>query len=471
MRFLMPETVRTSICKGSAEGIDNPSCEGEGERFDEPALMLNEDSPVMRGERGHDVLSFQFAADEIFGAVELDPATAVDLADKRDAALGDGKNQVTVGIDIMIEREAVGEMAEGRPEPIAENPWEARAVVGEVEASAGLLDVVIAKETIACPAQSPQVETGVKEDAFFPEAVKAFHGGVASGLSLRDKENVDAQQEMEPDDLGEAAAIPASSRGGHLVIHLGDPGQPHKSPGLNKMAAERDGFLIGELAGRGSLTDHIDGVEGVEASDSPRASQIAGTDQVGLLETAHLMGRDIGIGRTVGTTFGLGLFRSSGASQDLLDGRDGGKLTDAPSLELEVDRLGADAGKSRPAGLMGSQFVAQSQDLADELLACPIADMFRGTALITKPRLPMFSISSEPLGKPEAAPSDPPQNVIEADSGFVKLNSPVSDLILVPVAHRLCLLPNRLGRSLSDDQITYRCPYGFLHIDVLTETP
>jgi hypothetical protein len=35
----------------------------------------------------------------------------------------------------------------------------------------------------------------------------------------------------------------------------------------------------------------------------------------------------------------------------------------------------------------------------------------------------------------------------------------------------LCLLPIGLGGSLSDDQITYRCPYGSLHIDVLTETP
>jgi hypothetical protein len=35
---------------------------------------------------------------------------------------------------------------------------------------------------------------------------------------------VDAQQEMEPDDLGEAVTIPPSSRSGHLVVHLRDSG-------------------------------------------------------------------------------------------------------------------------------------------------------------------------------------------------------------------------------------------------------
>jgi hypothetical protein len=82
----------------------------------------------------------------------------------------------------------------------------------------------------------------------------------------------------------------------------------------------------------------------------------------------------------------------------------------------------------------------------------------------------MFSIPSQPLGKPEATPLGPAENVIEADPGLVELNGFGSNLILVPVAHRFYLLPSGLGRSLSDEQTTYRCPYGFLHIDVLTET-
>ena len=82
----------------------------------------------MRGERRHDVLSFQFPADEVFGGVELDAAVAVDLTDERDTALGDGKGQMTSGIDVMIEREAFGQTAEHRPEAISENAREARRV-------------------------------------------------------------------------------------------------------------------------------------------------------------------------------------------------------------------------------------------------------------------------------------------------------------------------------------------------------
>jgi hypothetical protein len=237
------------------------------------------------------------------------------------------------------------------------------------------------------------------------------------------------------------------------------------------MAAERDRLLIKELIGRGCLPDDIDGVEGIEAGDAPRPPQVSGSDQVGLLEFAHPASSDLGIRGAAGKALALDLFGLTSPGQDLFHGRDGGKPPQTPPLELEMDRLGADAGESRPPGLVDRQLVAESQNLPDERPASPIPDMFRGTTLIMKSGKPMFSISSEPFGKPEATPAHRPENIIEADSGFVKLNGLVSDFIIVPAAHRLRLLPNGLGRSLSDDQITYRCPYGFLHIDVLTETP
>jgi hypothetical protein len=64
--------------------------------------------------------------------------------------------------------------------------------------------MVIEKEAPACSAQGTKIGAGMAKDAFLPEAVKAFHGGVASGLSRRNEEKLDAQQEMEPDDLGKA---------------------------------------------------------------------------------------------------------------------------------------------------------------------------------------------------------------------------------------------------------------------------
>ena len=281
---------------------------------------------------------------------------------------------------------------------------------------------------------------------------------------------MDAQQEMEPDDLGKTVTIASSSGRGHLVVHLGDFGTAHNTPGINKMGEQGDRSLVRELTGRGCLPDDIDGVDRIEAGNAPRSPQVSGSDQVGLLEIAHLASSDGGVRWATGKALGLDLFRFAGPGQDLLDGRDGGKSA-ATSLELEMDRLGADAGESRPAALMGHQLVAESQDLADERFRRPITDTLRNAALVAKPRQPMFSVSPEPFGKPETTPAYPPENIVEADPGFVELNGLVSDLVFIPAAHRLRLLPNGLGRSLSDDQITYRCPYGFLHIDVLTETP
>jgi len=447
----MQGTVRTSQTDWlSAEGIDNPSREGERDRLDELPLVLDEDPPMMRGERGHDVLPFQFSADEILGAVELDRAVAVDLADERHTALGDGKSQMTAGIDVGIEREAVRKMAEGRPGPIAKDSGESGPVVGEGEASAGLLDVVVAKEAVTRPAQRPQIGTAVKKDALLPEAVKTFHGGVASRLSRRDEQKMDAQQEMEPDRLGKAVAIPASSRGGHLVVHLGDPGPSHNTPGINEMAAEREGLLVRELAGRGCLPDDIDGVKGIEPGDAPRAPQVSGSDQVGLLEVAHPASSGAGIRRSTGQALSLDLFRLAGPSQDLFHGRDGGKPPQTPPLELEMDCLGADAGKRRPAALVGRQLVADGQDLADKRLSSLVPDTFGGSASVPKPRHTEGFVSVSPLGKPEAAALDFAENFLKTNSFVKKPNRPGPPFIFAIALHRPTLLPLGMGRSLGD---------------------
>ena len=150
--------VRTSITdRPSSDWVNDLSNERKRECPDDLPIVLDENSAVVRRERGHDILPFQFPADEVFGAVELDATMGVHLADKRDAALGDGESQVTAGIDVMIEREAVREMLEGRPEPIAKNAGETGSMIGQGEASTGLLEVVVAKEALAGPAQSPKI--------------------------------------------------------------------------------------------------------------------------------------------------------------------------------------------------------------------------------------------------------------------------------------------------------------------------
>jgi len=462
-------TVSTSICNSSAEGIDGLSHIRERDGLDKLSLVLDEDPFMMRGEHGHDVLPFQLSADEVFGAIELDTAVAVDLPDERDTAFDDGKGQMTSGIDVMIEREALGQMAERRPEAISENAGEPGAVFGHGKAPAGLLGVIIAKEAAAAPAQSPKVRATVKENALLPEPVEALHGRVAAGLPGRDEEKMDPEQEMETDDLGDAVAIPAPSGRGHLVVHLGDPWKSHKPPAVNEMAAKRDRLFIGGLAGRGGLTGNIDGVEGVIPGDALGAPEISGPDHVGLLVIAHPSSPDVGVRGAVGRAVDLDPFRPAGPGQDLFDGRDGGQLPKSAHMELMMDRLCADPRERSSAGLMGRQFVPDGQDPSGQRLRCLVPNMFRGPALIPKALHPILSIAAKPFGKPVAAPIDPPEDFAVANPAFVKLDGLAPDLIFA-VAHRLRLLPSDMGGSLSDDQFTYRCPYGVLHIDVLTET-
>jgi len=64
--------------------------------------MLDQNSPVMCGDCGHNVLPFQFALDEIFCAIELYTAVTVDFADKGDAAPSDRECQVTAAVNVLI---------------------------------------------------------------------------------------------------------------------------------------------------------------------------------------------------------------------------------------------------------------------------------------------------------------------------------------------------------------------------------
>jgi hypothetical protein len=124
-------------------------------------------------------------------------------------------------------------------------------VVGCTKTSVRFLEVKIAKETIARPAQGPKIRTGMTKNPGLPDRIEAFDSGVAAGFLRRNEAKMDAQQEVKTDKLGETVAIPSSSRRGHLVVHLRDPGKPHNSPGINQMTTKRDRSLVAELAGCG----------------------------------------------------------------------------------------------------------------------------------------------------------------------------------------------------------------------------
>jgi len=229
-----------------------------------------------------------------------------------------------------------------------------------------------------------------------------------------------------------------------------DPGQGHKAPGINKMAAERDRLFVGELAGRSRLSDNIDGVDGIEASDAARSPQVSGADQVGLLKISHPVGGEIGIRRAAAQSADFDLFRLSGPGEDLFDRRDRRQETEPPSIELEVDRFCPDAGEGRSSALMGRQFIAESQDLTNKSPAGLVSDMFRRPASVTKSVKAGGSKAPAPFGQPKSSTLDFSENLTKPDSLSKKPDRPDPTLILTVVPHRPTLLPFRMGRSLGD---------------------
>ena len=116
--------------------------------FDEFPIMLDIDRPVMRGERCHDILSFQFPADEVFGAVELDTTVGIDLANPSD--------------------QAFCKMTEIRPEPISEDSGKSGSIVSHGETPAGLPDVIILEKSIAATPNGPKIGAAVPQDPHLP---------------------------------------------------------------------------------------------------------------------------------------------------------------------------------------------------------------------------------------------------------------------------------------------------------------
>jgi hypothetical protein len=228
------------------------------------------------------------------------------------------------------------------------------------------------------------------------------------------------------------------------------------------MSEQRERSLVPELMSRNGLAGDIDGVEGIEPGDTAGASQMAGADQVGLLEVSHFPGSDVGIWRSARRLSGLDLFGSPGPGQDLLDRRDGGEATNALLIELMMDGLDADAGESRPAGLVGRPFVSKIQDFLDDRHSRPVPDMLRGPTSVPKPVQTEGFITADPLGQPETSSLDFVENLLETDAFTEKPNRPAPPFIFEVDLHRPALLPFGIIKSLGDAKSV---------CDVLTETP
>lgn len=95
--------IRTSRCNASEKRLDDRSRNRERERFNELPLVPDKDSAMMCRERGHDVLMFQFAADEVLDTIELDASLGIDFSNPGDMPPGDRQGQMTVRADVVLE--------------------------------------------------------------------------------------------------------------------------------------------------------------------------------------------------------------------------------------------------------------------------------------------------------------------------------------------------------------------------------
>ena len=461
-------TVRTSRCNASEERLDDRSGNREGERFDALPLVLDKDAAMMRRDRGHDVLVFQFAADKVLGAIELDASLGIDFSNPGDMPFGDRQGQMPVGADVMFETKLLGPMTEKRPEPISKDSGIAGSMLGQGESPARLLELMVAKKPVVASAERSKVGAAMTKNANLPDVVEALHGRVSTGFFLRDESEMDSEKKMEPEDLGQAVTVSSPARGGHLIVHLRDPGKSHNFPGIKKMKDEGGRLLIVELMGRDRLAGDVDGMEGIKPGESLGTSQVTRSDQVGLLEIAHRPSSDVRIGRPFRGFPDFDLSGPPGAGQDLFDGRDGRERPQASFKELVMDRFGSDPSKGRSPGLVSRQFIADREDFADNRIARPVRDVDRGPTSIEEPLLSEFPVPAQPFREPGIAPLDSPLDDVKADSILMKPDSLDSDGVFATVAHPLRLLPKGMGRSLRDNQNASRCPYGFSHHDVLT---
>ena len=179
------------------------------------------------------------------------------------------------------------------------------------------------------------------ENANLPDVVEALHGRVSAGLFLGDESEMDSEKKMEPEDLGKAVTVSSPARGGHLVVHLRDPGKSHNLPRIKKMEDKGDGLLIVKLMSRDRLAGDVDRMDGVEPGESPESTDVTRSDQVGLLKIAHRPSSDVRIGRPIRNFSDFDLSGPSGSGQYLFDRRNGGERLPASFKELVMDRFGA----------------------------------------------------------------------------------------------------------------------------------
>ena len=418
------------------------------ECFNGRPLMSDEEAFSVCTNRSDDILSLKFFSDEVGFAVDLDSPLNINLPDEGDPAPGNRQCKMPLFVDERSKTKVLWYVPECWPENISEDSGEPRSVFALYERPMWLFVMIVPKKPFGCfPEYDNATALMASQNPLLPEVIEALHRGVSARFSLRDEDNVDTKEQVESDESGDAVGVASSTCSRHLVVKLRCPRNSDTSPCLLKMSTQGDGLFVSELTAMGCVPCNIHGMEGIKPRDSLRASEVAGSDKVGLMEIPHPISSEPWIGFFDRGLLRRGLRSPTVTGKDTSDGADARNALASSLGEFPVDDLRTNSRKNRTSRPVTLQFIPERENLLDHLLWGLPMDVLGRSASFSEPFNPTFLISPEPFSKPVLASPDNPPDFTESVSPLIKVYCLTSFLVFIIAFHRLLLPPPYGGNS------------------------
>lgn len=260
------------------------------------------------------------------------------------------------------------------------------------------------------------------------------------------------QQQMQPHEQGEAIGMPLPARRRHLVIKLGDPGNPQAPPRPHTMLTERQSDFVTD--GREDCSTSHDGHGGhsVESDDTAGAAQVPRSHQVVLVQIPRMRRTWGRVGLSEPGRLARGALRIAVSTQYTLDRRETGRWNHAVAMQCVSNNLGSHAREApRPMGTL-----LPTLPPAEDFLLHPFRETsragVRSATAIPQPIPAELAKSTEPLGQPLAAAPEASNDLGKRNTLFVPGDRLLTSSILVAGSH--ASLP-----TVSVGKVRTRCVY------------
>lgn len=186
------------------------------------------------------------------------------------------------------------------------------------------------------------------------DIVKLLDNAVTPGFALGDEDDLHPQIQAEADKQAEAAGIKIGSPKRELIVELEVAGNSQPLPGTHEGLDDLDVALAGQSPEGHGVAEGVDKVSTIEALF---AFEVAGTDEVELMDVIRSGDFQSGIRGAAGAVNGF--VHQALAFEDAVDGPDRRQGFNPHLLELPLD------GQGSPLGVSG--FEEPFADLADHL--------------------------------------------------------------------------------------------------------